>query len=89
MPRVTINDTINLNLQSHGTTFRALEVIYQVATTGAESAVYDCFVGHVHSPLSLILRAVFAQTPLLRLLLMPRHRTVTVTDYFICYSPIR
>ena len=28
----------------HGTTFRALEVISQVSTTGTESAVHDCLV---------------------------------------------
>jgi len=30
--------------QTHGTTFRALKVTSQVATLGAESAVYDCLV---------------------------------------------
>jgi len=30
--------------RTHGTTFRALKVTFQVATTGAESAVYDCLV---------------------------------------------
>jgi len=28
--------------RTHGTTFRALRVTSQVATPGAESAVYDC-----------------------------------------------
>jgi len=31
-------------LRTHGTTFRALKVTSQVATPGAESAVYCCFV---------------------------------------------
>jgi len=31
----------------HATTFRALQVYSQVATPGAESAVYDCLVGIV------------------------------------------
>ena len=30
--------------RTHGTTFRALKVTLQVATPGAESAVYDCLV---------------------------------------------
>jgi len=30
--------------RTHGTTFRALKVTSRVATTGTESAVYDCFV---------------------------------------------
>jgi len=30
--------------QEHGTTFRALKVTSQLATAGAESAVYDCLV---------------------------------------------
>ena len=30
--------------RTHGTTFRALKVTSQVATPGAESAVYDCLV---------------------------------------------
>jgi len=30
--------------RTHGTTFRALKVTPQVATPGAESAVYDCLV---------------------------------------------
>jgi len=30
--------------RTHGTTFQALNVTSQVATLGAESAVYDCFV---------------------------------------------
>jgi len=30
--------------RTHGTTFRALKVTSQVATLGAESAVYDCVV---------------------------------------------
>ena len=30
--------------RTHGTTFRALKVTFQVATPGAESAVYDCLV---------------------------------------------
>jgi len=33
--------------RTHGTTFRALKVTFQVATPGAESAVCDCFVGFV------------------------------------------
>jgi len=33
--------------RTHGTTFRAPEVTPQVATPGAESAVYDCFVWFV------------------------------------------
>ena len=30
----------------HGTTFRALKVASQMATPGAESAIYDCLVSH-------------------------------------------
>jgi len=30
--------------RTHGTTFRAFKVTSRVATTGAESAVYDCLV---------------------------------------------
>ena len=30
--------------RTHGTTYRALKVTFQVATTGAESAVCDCLV---------------------------------------------
>jgi len=33
--------------RTHGTTFRALKVASQVATPGAESAVYDCLVLHM------------------------------------------
>jgi len=32
---------------THGTAFRALKITAQVATPGAESAVYDCLVSHV------------------------------------------
>ena len=38
--------------RTHGTTFRALKVTSEVATLGAESAVYDC----------LVLRVVFIQS---------------------------
>jgi len=33
--------------RTHGTTFRALNVTSQVATTGAESAAYDCLTSKV------------------------------------------
>ena len=33
-----------LGSATHGTTFRSLKVTSQVATPGAESAVYDCLV---------------------------------------------
>jgi len=36
--------------RTHGTTFRALKVTSQVATPGAESAVYDCLVLGAFSP---------------------------------------
>jgi len=36
--------------RTYGTAFRALKVTSQVATLGAESAVYNCFVGHAPSP---------------------------------------
>ena len=35
--------------RTHGTTFRALKVTCQVATLGAESAVYDCLIYRRHS----------------------------------------
>jgi len=31
--------------RTHGTTFWTLKVTFQVATPGAESAVYDCLIG--------------------------------------------
>ena len=39
--------------RTHGTTFRALKVTSQVATSGAESAVYDCLVHYFDGGLSL------------------------------------
>ena len=35
--------------RTHGTTFRALKVTSQVATPGAESAIYDCTVAVVNT----------------------------------------
>jgi len=52
--------------RTHGTTFHALKVTCQVATPGAESAVYDCFVliSCDHFP-----RHKYSTPPLLLLLL--------------------
>ena len=41
--------------QTHGTTFRALKVTSQVATPGAESAVYDGLVVYVSCVRGLVL----------------------------------